>query len=87
MFFLLPDLVSSINGSRLLTMPLAFYLKTVVWIVVFYISYYFTTDPFSSRPHAKLKFILQNLAILVAALAVTMAIWYLLRRAPEPHMI
>lgn len=83
MFFLLPELVASINGNKVLSMPVAFYLKTVVWVIVFYISYYFTTDPVSRKPHAKLKFILQSLAILVIALAVIMGIWYLFRNPTE----
>lgn len=83
MFFLLPELVSSINGNKVLSMPLAFYLKTVVWVIVFYVSYYFTTDPVSDKPHAKLKFILQSLAILISAIGLIALIWYFFGRGAD----
>lgn len=83
MFFLLPEVVAAINGHKSGSVPHSFYAQAVVWIIVFYVSYYFTTDPVSGKSHAKLKYILQSLAILVIALAVTTGIWYVFRKPPE----
>ncbi len=62
------------------------YLKSVVWIIAFYISYYFATDPTTGRRSDIVKFSLQNLLILAGSVVVMYFMWEYLRPEIKPDI-
>ena len=74
--FLLPEVIASFgNHNRYHPLELSFYLKPILWVMVFYASFYFTTDPTSRKPHAIAKFIAEMLLILILAMVGLYFIW------------
>jgi len=75
--FLLPEMIASFDEhSRYRSLKFGFYLKPIVWVLVFYASFYFTTDPTSRKPNAVLKFVVQILFIFILAMTGLYFIWH-----------
>lgn len=68
MIFLLPNLLASLYSERGFGhRDVQAYEKALVWVAVFYVSFYITTDPTSGRGRDRVKWALQNLLLVAAA--------------------
>lgn len=60
--------------------------KSLVWIAVFYISYYLTCDPTDGRRSSVIKYVAECIAIIVVAVFAMYLLWHFTHPAPpEPR--
>lgn len=88
LLFLLPEVLVSYSQSHISQpYPALPYIKAIMWVSVFYASYYLITDPTSPLRHAIAKFALQSFLLFVVALSIAIVIWRMpawLDRPPCP---
>jgi len=86
--FLLPDVLASFGeGAQHHPFEPFIYLKALLFVGVFYTSYYFTTDPTTGQKNAIWKFTVQILLIVLVACALLHVISHFLHpdSAPDGH--
>lgn len=74
--FVLPELLWSLSFPSK-PIHLWVYAKALVYILVFYVNYYVIIEKSIDRPHSVLRFLGQNLLLLLAALFILYLIWRL----------
>lgn len=88
MLFILPEFIMTYTfPHRSSTLPWAFYLKSAVFIVVFYINYYFIIDRTLVRRSGLWRFLACNLIVLVTALVISQVIWDCFVHVPSPEVL
>lgn len=86
MLFILPEFIMSYTVSNFTGgIPWLFYLKSAVFIFVFYINYYFIINRTLARRSGLWRFLLYNLIVLVAALVLSQLIFDCFAHAPSPE--
>lgn len=88
MLFILPEFIMSYTvPHRSGGVPWFFYLKSAVFIFVFYINYYFIIGHTLGRRSGLWRFIAYNLLVLVAAIVISQFIWDCFAHAPSPEQL
>lgn len=86
--FVVPEILASLSRRGVsTTFTLAPYLKSIIWVSAFYISYYLTTDPSTGRRSDIAKYLIQNLLILAGAIIAMDLIWEYFRPEFKPEKI
>lgn len=71
----LPEVVMSIGDTHRTNLPTGVYAKSILFIAVYYINYFFIVDKCFNSKHTSSKFILYNSIILIISLAITYFVW------------
>ncbi len=88
MLFILPEFIMNFTvPHRSAGVPWLFYLKSAVFIFVFYINYYFIIDRTLARRSGFWRFLVCNLIVLVAAILISRLIWDWFAQAPSPEQL
>lgn len=82
LLFVVPEVLASLSRRNFsATFSFAPYFKSIIWVSAFYISYFLTTDPTSGRRSDVVKFIIQDLLILIGATLAMYFFWEYMRPA------
>ncbi len=87
--FVLPEVLMSISGPQPHRMPAGIYLKSLVFVTVFYLNYYVIIDRTLGQPRGWVKFTLSNVVLIALVLVVLYFVGrYLLpkRMDHQPHI-
>lgn len=70
MLFVLPEVLMSISNPQSNSIPVGIYLKSLVFVTVFYMNYYVIIDRSLGQPRGWIKFVLHNAVLIVLVLIV-----------------
>lgn len=85
LLFVVPEVLMSLSDPND-GLGSGMFLKSLVWIAVFYVSYYFTCDPTDGHPGSAMKYAAQCMVIILVAVFVMHVIWrYTHIEPPDLH--
>ncbi len=73
--FFLPEVIMSISFPRHEGVQWGIYVKSLVFVAVFYVNYYLIIDRSLGREHGRMRFALYNLLLIIATLVIFYLSW------------
>lgn len=83
--YFLPEIVMNIGDPRHDTIPTGVYVKTIVYIAVFYVNYLVLFDRCINKPHSALRFVGYNVVLFVVAMSIIYVAWELIASNQPVH--
>lgn len=80
--FFFPEIVMNIGDTHHTEIPSPVYIKSIMYLLVFYINYYFIIDRCFDGNNSKVRFTLYNIGLFVIMMALCYFMW---EQNPHPH--